>query len=424
MYRLSAIIILLIIAGTGYGKTYRDDHTSSETPREGLIRLKRVVIFGDSLADTGNTWQVTRYLNGIGEKPWFYDDLFAQGWEWLPISQVLGVTPPSGYYDGRFSNGPLAGELLAEMMGMSANNPSEVENLAFGGSWTMSARHFMNSWMFLTGDSSVSLYDCLRHLVSGQAKWLIPSASEIVDWYLTRHRTLDDETMYVMASGANDYQNRYWDVESVVAEQVVMIRRLIEAGARHISWGTLPDLTFTPCFQGSEDVKLVDNLIKQHNQKVIEARKQLVQEYPYVKMVFVDGYSAVRLFFHHAESFGFKVLDKGCTDVNFPGCPLKGGVSIQQGESMSVCSNPDEYFFWDTVHPSARVYEHIATYLCVMTGLEGYWTNCRLPRDFNLGRVAKLYDLIVQEKALDSIPTPEELGRLLQLDTLSGSQSL
>ena len=405
-YRLWVVCVFLIVSGGGYGTT----------PDDELIRLKRVVVFGDSMSDTGNTWQVTRYLNGVGEKPWFYDDLFGAGWEWLPINQLVGVTPPSGYYQGRFSNGPLAGELVMEMLGMNADDPREMENLAFGGSWTMSSRHFLNSWISLTGDGSVSLYDWLLHLTSGQAKWLLPSASETVDWYLKRHRILDGDTMYVIASGANDYQNRYWDVEGVVSEQVVMIRRLIEAGARHISWGTLPDLTFTPCFKGSSDVELVKDLVKRHNQRVIEARRLLTREYPHVKMIFVDGYSAVRLFFNHAKSFGFTVLDKGCSDVNFPGCPLKGGVPIQQAEKMSVCSNPDEHFFWDTVHPSARAYEHIATYLCVMAGLEGYWTDCRLPKGFDLDRIGRLFELIVQEEALGVIPSPEELGRLLRLD--------
>ena len=380
------------------------------------IHLKRVVVFGDSLSDTGNTWQLTRYLNGVGDKPWFYDELFSKGWSWLPMNRFVSITPPLGYYYGRFSNGPLAGELLMDMLGMDASDPEVMQNLAFGGSWTVSSRRFLSSWASMAWDSSVSTPEWIRHLVGGHAKWLLPSATEIVDWYLRRNPSLDGETMYILESGANDYQNLYWDVDTLVEEQVSIVRRLISAGARHIGWGTLPNMTITPCFKNSKNIKKLEKLVHRHNEKIIEAKNALVLEYPNVKITFVDGYTAMELFLAHASSFGFTVKDQGCTNITTPGCPENGGGSIQQADGMTVCNNPDEYFFWDSIHPTTRAYEHIATYLCVMVGLEGYWTDCRLPKDFNAERVNKLYELIAQDRLLNIAPKPEELMRLLPVD--------
>ena len=401
-----AACFLLLISLGSYG---------TEEP----IRLKRVVVFGDSLADTGNTWQLTRYLNGVGDKPWFYDELFSTGWRWLPMGRIVGITPPQGYYHGRFSNGPLAGELLMDMLGMDASDPDAMQNLAFGGSWTVSSRRFLSSWASMTWDSSVSTPEWISHLVGGHAKWLLPSATEIVDWYLRRNPVLDDETMYILESGANDYQNLYWDVDTLVEEQASIMRRLIEAGARHISWGTLPNLTFTPCFKGSKNIERVEGLLHQHNQKIIDAKNALVLEYPEVKITFIDGYTAMQLFFDNADSFGFAVKDKGCTNINIPGCPLEGGVSIQKGDGMTVCSNPDEYFFWDSMHPTTRAYEHMATYMCVVAGLEGYWTDCRLPKGFDTGIIDKLYELMAEDERISALPDPDIVWELLHIDKLS-----
>lgn len=400
-----AACFLLLISVGGYGIDEQ-------------IRLRRVVVFGDSLADTGNTWKLTRYLNGIGDKPWFYDELFSNGWRWLPMGRIVGIAPPSGYYHGRFSNGPLAGELLIGMMGMDTNDPEVMQNLAFGGSWTVSSRRFLSSWASMTWDSTVSTPEWIRHLVGGHAKWLLPSATEIVDWYLRRNPALDDKTMYILESGANDYQNLYWDVDTLVDEQASIVRRLIEAGARHISWGTLPNLTATPCFKGSKNIERVLGLVRQHNQQAIDAKNALALEFPEVKITFIDGYTAMQLFFDNADSFGFKVKDQGCTNINIPGCPLEGGVSIQKGDGMTVCSNPDEYFFWDSMHPTTRAYEYVATYMCVVAGLEGYWTDCRLPKGFNLNMMDKLYELMTEDERISALPDLSEVEKLLQIDKL------
>ena len=320
------------------------------------VRLKRVVIFGDSLADTGNTWSLTRYLQGVGEKPWFYDSLYRASWGWLPLRFFTGVLPPDIYYKGRFTNGPLSGEWVMPMLGLDPEDPDQVQFLAFGGSWAVSSQRFLSSWLNLWGDDSISTMEWLRHLFGGLGKWVLPSSSEVVDWYLEAHKELDKDTMFVLFSGANDYQNHYWDVKTIVASQVEVIEKLIAQGAMHIAWGTLPDLTITPCFQGSSAVERVHSYVLEHNALIVSERRRLLAEYPNVMISFADGYSALKLFFKHAEHFGFKVKDRGCTNYNIDGCSLSGGVPIQQGvffkrngEDVQICENPDEYFFWDAI---------------------------------------------------------------------------
>jgi len=67
--------------------------------------FSRVVLFGDSLSDTGNVFALTG-----------------------------GATPPAPYWNGRYSNGPVWAERLASGLGLSANaSLTGGTNFAFGG---------------------------------------------------------------------------------------------------------------------------------------------------------------------------------------------------------------------------------------------------------------------------------------------------
>ena len=383
-----------------------------------LIRIKKAVVFGDSLADTGNTQQLFQYFRGQAEKPWFFSGLFSRSWNLVPTQLFVGDMPPSGYYRGRFSNGPLAGEISARMLGLDTNNPDQYLNLAFGGSWTVPPSQFLWSWAWLWQGDETGVSERFRHLAAGQGKWVLPSASEVADWYLQNNQQLDGDTLYVMAAGANDYQNGYWDVDAVVTYQASIIEQLIIAGARHIGWGTLPDLTFTPCFYNNESVGKIVRHVEQHNVQITRIKKQLETAYPSVKIIFLDGYAAMKLFFKHAEAFGFTVTDRGCTNVMIPGCYDRGGQSIMEigSGSFEVCENPDQFFFWDDMHPTARAYEHIATYMCVHAGLEGYWTDCQLPGNFNEDKAETLFNLLIKEGMSKSvIPDQNKVRQLLKL---------
>src|SRR5262245_14581793 len=71
--------------------------------------LTEVVVFGDSLSDTGNLFLA---------------------------SGGTVATPP--YFNGRFSNGPVWVEVLADKLGLDAPTPSVLggTNFAFGGAET------------------------------------------------------------------------------------------------------------------------------------------------------------------------------------------------------------------------------------------------------------------------------------------------
>ncbi len=372
-------------------------HPAQEDVSEG-IRLKGVVLFGDSLSDTENTRQLIHYLSGDPGKPWFYDDLFSRLWKRVPVGMFINRLPPLGYAGGRFSNGLLAGEMAVPMLGIDSG---DMTNLAFAGSWTVSSGRFISS--LVRNGSSLESFS---HISRGNGKWLLPSMEEMVDWYIREQKRkgqgqLDEDTLYVIASGSNDYQNRFWDVDMIVDTQIEAIDNLVAAGARHIGWGTLPDLTLTPCFADDDEKDVIRNLVDKHNQKIVKAKDMLGKAYPHVKITFVHSHDGMKLCHKHAEEFGFRYTDRACTNVTIDGCSCDG-VSIMDGKGIEICDNPDEYFFWDAVHPTTRAYQFTATYLCVTAGLAGYWTNCRLPSGIDGEKAGRLAELIAES-------LPEEL---------------
>src|SRR4051794_25936876 len=76
-------------------------------------QFTQIVAFGDSLTDTGNLYAVTQ-------------------------TSPSGPFPPSPYYEGRFSNGPVWVEWLALQLGVPAPRPFVTggTNYAFGGAET------------------------------------------------------------------------------------------------------------------------------------------------------------------------------------------------------------------------------------------------------------------------------------------------
>jgi phospholipase/lecithinase/hemolysin len=168
--------------------------------------LSSVVVFGDSLSDNGNYYRLV-------------DDLTAH----VPQDGA----PPLPYFFGRYSNGPVAVELLAQKLEVP------LDDHAVGGA--------------LSG--------------LGNEDPRFPQAGVLgqVQDYVTRHRRLDDDALYVVWGGANDFlgATNLGDpaaAQSVIADAVANLSQcltlLYAHGARHFLVPNLPDLGLIPLEQG------------------------------------------------------------------------------------------------------------------------------------------------------------------------------
>lgn len=168
----------------------------------------RLVIFGDSLSDVGNTSQAT-----------------------------LGIQPGSAYWQGRFSNGPVWIEQLGVTLGLPVvKSRSGGYNYAHGGAETGSGYEYL----------------------------VIPNLVTQVTQYLNA-RTPNSTELHVVWAGGNDYLNGQTNHAVPVGNLEAQIVRLYNAGARRFLVPNLPLLGFVPRNVGTSNEAPMNLLSLQHN---------------------------------------------------------------------------------------------------------------------------------------------------------------
>lgn len=158
---------------------------------------RSIVVFGDSLSDTGRTYS------------------------------IIGVPPAPYYYAGRTSNGPLWVEYLAPAMGM-AYNPAD--NFAWAGANTGTLNVF-------PGLEGTGMLDQLEEYLDGPPS---PAWSRVLK-------------TYVVFGGSNDFirilsggEDPFDVIPEAVANIAVIVQSLQNSGARQIVVVDLPDIGLTP----------------------------------------------------------------------------------------------------------------------------------------------------------------------------------
>lgn len=211
---LASVVGIGLLAGNG--------HASAAAPA--TSSYSGLVIFGDSISDTGNVLSLT---TAFGQPP---------------FPSFTGAA-------GRFSNGPAWTEYLAAGLGFpGAAAPS---NLLFNGAQVTS--------IGAQGGQNFS-YGGARTGLGGSAGATTGLLGQLVAWDNSATilgggpltRAADPNALYVVMAGANDLRDYRSSVAgaanpTTVAGNVVgALNLLANAGARHFLISSLPDLGLTP----------------------------------------------------------------------------------------------------------------------------------------------------------------------------------
>ena len=325
-------------------------------PESNVVR--RVVVFGDSLSDTGR------------------------------LKRRLRVLPRPPYWLGRFSNGPVWLDYI------EAHTDLVVQNHSYGGAAITHHDH-------VPGEN---LIDWVRE--SGQF-FVSGSIEEQIDDYLDHElveRTLRraDETVFVIWAGGNDYISKEpitgvittflnapgseAGYEQVVDESIAalseQVRRLYMAGARKFTLIDLPDLGDTPIVLqnesylpasalGSETGRRLElalrlsELTDYHNQALAGAIERLRGTSPAIEILALDA-TLYAMATHESMPWpadgdrfdlGFslaaqrEVLSYGEQTRSFHHACYSGKF-LGTSDDQEVCENQTTAFFWDVIHPT------------------------------------------------------------------------
>jgi thermolabile hemolysin len=297
-----------------------------------------LVVFGDSLSDIGNVSQAT-----------------------------FGTTPGPYYSSGRFSNGPVYAETLATGLGLPALTRSTAggNDYAFGGAQTTGTK--------------------------GLQGLFINDIDEQVSKYLSAHNGVAG-TLYDVFAGANDFIDGQTNVSVPINSLQSSMNRLISGGARQFLVFNLPPLGDTPKYNGNAStVAQYNSLSQQFNAGLATMLAGLQSSSPSIKIFQFDVYG---LF----EQVLANPVDFNLTNVTNSAAPgLTAGASSY--DMSQEAPNPNQYLFWDDLHPTTAVHAILA-----QRALDLF----RLPGDFNGDGVVDAADYIVWREGQSPSHIPDD----------------
>lgn len=250
--------------------------------------------FGDSLSDTGN------------------------------VSFITGGVPFPPYAPGRFSNGPVWVETLAANLGLTANAAlTGGTNWAFGGA--------------PTGPPYTQSVPYITQQVSGGFPGL-------PGYLQTTGGIADPNALYVVWGGGNDV--RQGSITGSVANISAAITALAAAGAQDFVVPNLPNIGLTPeaIAAGPAAVAGATFLSTMFNAQLAAAVSSLETSLG-INIIEVDVFAFLNNVIGNPSLFGITNTNSRC---------YSGATGV--GGGGTVCANPDEYVFWDGIHPTAAAH--------------------------------------------------------------------
>ncbi|BAZ39482.1 GDSL family lipase [Calothrix sp. NIES-4101] len=233
------------------------------------------------------------------------------------ITKTLTGTgiPPAPYFNGRFSNGPVWVEYL------SSNFGSKKTNYAIGGA--------------NTGNTNT--------LIPGNPLNL-PGLAQQVEEFKATNAKADENALYILWAGANDYLGGGQTNPGIPVDNIKnAVASLAELGAKNFLVANLPNLGQLPgtLAQGDAVSAGLNTLTGLHNSGLNSSLKTLSQDKE-LKIRFLDING---LFSQVIPRGDFTNVTEPCLNV----------------VAQTICSEPQQYLFWDNIHPTTRAHAIIAS---------------------------------------------------------------
>jgi phospholipase/lecithinase/hemolysin len=244
-----------------------------------------------------------------------YNDVIVFGDSLSDVGNAYGVSfglvpasPP--YYQGHFSNGPIWIEEMASKQGLPAvvRSRNGGNDYAYGGVET---------------GQGYTTYLALFNL---------PNLGTQIGSYLGSH-TPNADDLFVVWGGANDFNDGQTDPTVPARNMASHIIALAQAGAKDFIVPNLPPMGETPRYRGTARQASMNSLSSQYNALLAPALSYLETNYD-INIYPLDIAGAFNQILTHPGDYGIT----NTTDPALVG--------------STVVSNPDQYLFWDDLHPT------------------------------------------------------------------------
>lgn len=299
-FKLLSIMFLLL-----------NTHAGVSNPLAQTTDFSKLVVFGDSLSDTGN---------------------------------LAFVDLPAPYFENRISNGPVAVDFLAQSIGSSAARSGHL--LGSGSGINMGFNYAVAGGNIVGSDAE--------------------DLSQQVNAFLDRsNQEADENALYVVIIGGNDLRDlrsitdqRFASqrIAAIIAQLASQLQRLSNAGARAFlvanvaNVGRIPETLVLQSQDPAVSIR-AEQYVRQYNSALSQQLSEFSQA-PQRSVVEFDLFQALENTLDNAESLGFLNSEQGCFD------PRSFSIELE-----CLIFGFNSRVFFDDIHPSARTYEIVAPQL-------------------------------------------------------------
>jgi phospholipase/lecithinase/hemolysin len=241
--------------------------------------FSNIVAFGDSLSDNGNIFNIDP-----------------------------AACPAEKYYQGRFSNGLVWVDYLAQADYLNAT----LINKAYGGAWT-------------SGDNPPGLIEQVTAFINAS--------------------TLPPNALFTIWIGGNDFLDGSSDFNKSADNVKTALDALATFGVESILILNLPDLGAIPLNNGDPQKSAVATVLTEgYNNALKDNVDDFKTENPAITVYYMDIYALFQDFSANPGKYGLSNVDSICP--NF----------LVDDEF----DNDDGHLFWDAIHPTTEVHEELA----------------------------------------------------------------
>ncbi|EDX75133.1 GDSL-like lipase/acylhydrolase, putative [Coleofasciculus chthonoplastes PCC 7420] len=326
-------------------------------PAEALAAtFSKMYVFGDSLSDPGNIYNATAAVNSIPIPP---------GVEVPPVEPSV---PPYDE-DGRFSNHLVWSDYLAQDLGIDLIPSTELSVFSHG-SDILSPIALINGqpqvspfFNGATATNSVNFaFGAAQTGTQGVGEFgeLIPGMLTQVEWFeddlAVAGQQADDDALYIVWGGPNDYQLvSEPEPEETVGNLAEAVQTLYDLGARNFLVPNLPDLGKTPrALSMGDDISMSLTTLSQIHNTLLNRSLGDLSQLDDMNIVEFDAFSMLNKTIANPEVKGFTNVTNSCIES------LKDDGKLDGTQAFEVCDHPDEYLFWDGIHPTTVAHEQLA----------------------------------------------------------------
>lgn len=288
--------------------------------------IDRVVTFGASLSDSGNSfiW--------LSQHPECGTPLNVP-----PYDAIEDLVPSGPYARGghHFSNGATWVEQVARQLALAGNARPAFQNAG------------MNASNYAVGGArAIADYPC---------RFNLPAQ---VSTYLTDFPQTSASTLVAIEIGGNDVRDAliaallYQQdptpyIQNAIVSVVTNITQLYSQGARRFLVLNVPDVGKTPAVRmlGPAVAAFAGLLSQSYNGALAGAVTNLKAALPEIDLRILDVYGILNNVVTSPEAYGFENVTDAC---------------ITPGEPPFACAKPDTYAFWDGIHPTQALHAIVA----------------------------------------------------------------